>query len=227
MSPSICFKSRASRSSARWSHACANLSSACLSSGRDTLATSLRDSAAYARYSATVFITGDDERKNDWPQSKQNLMPPTRRFPPPWSAEERPAAFVVCDHNGQPFAYVYFKEKPVGVWSYGSASPVSIVRAVGSAFLASICLSWSELHILHLHACRRLTSRGIPCRQDEWRQTTCAARSPRELCSARLGVPSNDPLDSVARRLPPRGRRSIPTSPLAPNDDGHNICPFD
>ena len=34
------------------------------------------------------------------------------RFPPPWSVEERPAAFVVCDHNGQPLAYVYFEEKP-------------------------------------------------------------------------------------------------------------------
>ena len=34
------------------------------------------------------------------------------RFPPPWSVEERPAAFVVCDHNGQPLAYVYFEERP-------------------------------------------------------------------------------------------------------------------
>jgi hypothetical protein len=92
-------------------------------------------------------------------------------------------------------------------WSYGSTSPtacVSIVRAVGSAFLASICLSWSALQVLHLRAFRKLTSRGVPCRQDEWRQTTCTARSPRELCSARLGVPLNDPLNSVARRLPPR-----------------------
>jgi hypothetical protein len=37
---------------------------------------------------------------------------PVDRFPPPWSVEERPAAFVVCDHNGQPLAYVYFEEKP-------------------------------------------------------------------------------------------------------------------
>jgi hypothetical protein len=37
---------------------------------------------------------------------------PARRFPPPWSVEERPAAFVVCDHNGQPLAYVYFEERP-------------------------------------------------------------------------------------------------------------------
>jgi hypothetical protein len=36
----------------------------------------------------------------------------TRRFPQPWSVEERPAAFVVCDHDGQPLAYVYLKEEP-------------------------------------------------------------------------------------------------------------------
>ncbi len=35
-----------------------------------------------------------------------------QRFPPPWSVEERPAAFVVCDHDGQPLAYVYFDDKP-------------------------------------------------------------------------------------------------------------------
>ena len=33
-------------------------------------------------------------RKNDWPQSQQNLMPPTRRFPPPWSVDELEACFV-------------------------------------------------------------------------------------------------------------------------------------
>ena len=26
---------------------------------------------------------------------------PTRRFPPPWTVEEQPACFVVCDHNGR------------------------------------------------------------------------------------------------------------------------------
>jgi hypothetical protein len=36
----------------------------------------------------------------------------SRRFPPPWSVEERPAAFVVRDHSGQPLAYVFFEEKP-------------------------------------------------------------------------------------------------------------------
>jgi len=35
-----------------------------------------------------------------------------QNFPPPWSVEERPAVFVVRDHNGQPVAYVFFEEKP-------------------------------------------------------------------------------------------------------------------
>jgi len=35
-----------------------------------------------------------------------------QHFPSPWSVEERPAAFVVCDHNGQPLAYVFFEERP-------------------------------------------------------------------------------------------------------------------
>jgi hypothetical protein len=37
---------------------------------------------------------------------------PARRFPPPWSVEERPAAFVVRDHTGQPLAYVFFQDRP-------------------------------------------------------------------------------------------------------------------
>jgi hypothetical protein len=37
---------------------------------------------------------------------------PARRFPPPWSVEERPACFVVKDGAGQKLAYVYFEEKP-------------------------------------------------------------------------------------------------------------------
>jgi hypothetical protein len=37
---------------------------------------------------------------------------PERRFPPPWSGEEQRACFVVRDHGGQAFAYVYFEEEP-------------------------------------------------------------------------------------------------------------------
>ena len=31
-------------------------------------------------------------------------QPPARRFPPPWSAEEQSACFIVRDHNGQALA---------------------------------------------------------------------------------------------------------------------------
>jgi hypothetical protein len=37
---------------------------------------------------------------------------PARRFPPPWSAEETDACFIVRDANGQALAYVYFEEEP-------------------------------------------------------------------------------------------------------------------
>jgi len=37
---------------------------------------------------------------------------PARRFPPPWSAEETDACFIVCDHNRQALAYVYFEDEP-------------------------------------------------------------------------------------------------------------------
>jgi hypothetical protein len=36
---------------------------------------------------------------------------PHRRFPPPWTIEERQACFVVKDGNGQALAYVYFEEE--------------------------------------------------------------------------------------------------------------------
>ena len=36
----------------------------------------------------------------------------SRRFPPPWSIEERPACFIVSDANGQALAYVYYEEEP-------------------------------------------------------------------------------------------------------------------
>jgi hypothetical protein len=40
-------------------------------------------------------------------------MPGSRRFPPPWSiAEYNDACFIVRDHNGQAFAYVYFENEP-------------------------------------------------------------------------------------------------------------------
>ena len=39
-------------------------------------------------------------------------MPSPRRFPPPWTAEETEACFIVRDANGRALAYVYFEEEP-------------------------------------------------------------------------------------------------------------------
>jgi hypothetical protein len=36
----------------------------------------------------------------------------SRRFPPPWTVDERDACFIVKDHNGQALAYVYFETEP-------------------------------------------------------------------------------------------------------------------
>ena len=36
-------------------------------------------------------------------------IPTTRRFPPPWFAEETDACFIVRDHNGQALAYRLFR----------------------------------------------------------------------------------------------------------------------
>jgi hypothetical protein len=35
-------------------------------------------------------------------------------FPPPSTVEEQSACFVVCDHNGQQLAYVYFEKEAAG-----------------------------------------------------------------------------------------------------------------
>ena len=35
-----------------------------------------------------------------------------RRFPPPWSIEERQQSFIVTDANGQTLAYLYFEDEP-------------------------------------------------------------------------------------------------------------------
>ncbi|HEY1598946.1 MAG TPA: hypothetical protein VGG64_05055 [Pirellulales bacterium] len=38
-------------------------------------------------------------------------MPERRRFPPPWTIEERPACFIVKDASGQELALVYYEEE--------------------------------------------------------------------------------------------------------------------
>jgi hypothetical protein len=41
------------------------------------------------------------------------LMPSSRRFPPPWTIEDKnDACFIVRDHNGQALAYVYYENEP-------------------------------------------------------------------------------------------------------------------
>jgi hypothetical protein len=35
-----------------------------------------------------------------------------RRFPPPWTADETDACFIVRDRNEQALAYAYFEEEP-------------------------------------------------------------------------------------------------------------------
>jgi hypothetical protein len=37
---------------------------------------------------------------------------PNRRFPPPWTAEDTGAAFVVKDSSGQKLGYFYYEEEP-------------------------------------------------------------------------------------------------------------------
>ena len=37
---------------------------------------------------------------------------PTRRFPPPWTAEVTPNCFIVRDASGQQVAYVYYECEP-------------------------------------------------------------------------------------------------------------------
>jgi hypothetical protein len=37
---------------------------------------------------------------------------PSRRFPPPWSAEVTPNCFIVRDADGQQLAYVYYESEP-------------------------------------------------------------------------------------------------------------------
>jgi hypothetical protein len=37
-----------------------------------------------------------------------------RRFPPPWTVEDKDAYFIVRDHDGQALAYVYADDKRTG-----------------------------------------------------------------------------------------------------------------
>jgi hypothetical protein len=52
----------------------------------------------------------------------RGLIVETRRFPPPWSAEETGACYIVRDANGQALAYVYYEQEP-GRCAAASALP--------------------------------------------------------------------------------------------------------
>ena len=39
-------------------------------------------------------------------------MPSERRFPPPWTIEERVESFIVHDATGQALGYFYFEDEP-------------------------------------------------------------------------------------------------------------------
>ena len=64
-----------------------------------------------------------------------------RRFPPPWSVEEQDACFMVCDHNGQQLAYVYFEDEP------GRRSAANLLtRDEPRRIAANIVVSVAENH---------------------------------------------------------------------------------
>jgi hypothetical protein len=53
-------------------------------------------------------------RETEIAACQERLMPASRRFPPPWSAEDTGtgSAYVVKDSGGQNLAYVYYEEEP-------------------------------------------------------------------------------------------------------------------
>ena len=65
---------------------------------------------ASARYPFRVPQTGAPPFSFAVPRHR--AMPSTRRFPPPWSIEERQESFIVKDANGQCLAYLYFEDEP-------------------------------------------------------------------------------------------------------------------
>jgi hypothetical protein len=40
------------------------------------------------------------------------IAAPRRRFPPPWSIDEKPGFFVVTDSAGQSLAHIIFEDEP-------------------------------------------------------------------------------------------------------------------
>jgi hypothetical protein len=63
----------------------------------------------YYRACTTGDLPPQKGSMKNFSKSKAIAPLPERRFPPPWSAEELDACFVVTD-SGQKLAYVYFEE---------------------------------------------------------------------------------------------------------------------
>jgi hypothetical protein len=66
----------------------------------------------------------------------------SRRFPPPWTAEETDARFIVRDANGQALAYVYFEEES------GRRSAANLLTRDGARRIAANIAKLPELLLL-------------------------------------------------------------------------------
>jgi hypothetical protein len=44
------------------------------------------------------------------------MSDPARRFPAPWTAEERDESFIIRDATGQPLAHLYFEDDGGQPW---------------------------------------------------------------------------------------------------------------
>ena len=71
-------------------------------------------------------------------------MVEARRFPPPWTAEETDACFIVRDHNGQALAYVYLLNMSRLLCVNNSSTKILHIRLGVSIFGSSRynCLHW-------------------------------------------------------------------------------------
>jgi hypothetical protein len=73
-------------------------------------------------------------------------MPVPRRFPPPWSLEERQKSFIVKGANGQQIAYLYFEDEPQRQMSTSGhrlpASSNQTSQLNGLSALIYLCWKW-------------------------------------------------------------------------------------
>jgi hypothetical protein len=69
---------------------------------------------------AHQFYSGEDHF-TAWIVDKGRSDAKQRHVPPPWSVEDQGSCFVVCDHNGQPLAYVYYAHPQAGDLTWDEA----------------------------------------------------------------------------------------------------------